>query len=135
LQGEVDEAAMDINLSGSFLLNNVLHRYIPGGIPLVPLKVGEINGDTRLSGSLLRPYVFLFFNAYCLHQLFYLYNLSNLSFIDIGYKQKLVICRFSLPHNYALSLVTTCLLWIFILVFLIWYFRVCIVDLVHFCLT
>ncbi|KAF3326963.1 TamB, inner membrane protein subunit of TAM complex [Carex littledalei] len=54
-EGEVDEAAMDINLSGSFLLDKVLHRYIPGGIPLIPLKVGEINGDTRLSGALLRP--------------------------------------------------------------------------------
>ncbi|KAJ4794147.1 embryo defective 2410 [Rhynchospora pubera] len=54
-EGEIDEAAMDINLSGSFLLDKVLHRYIPGGIPLVPLKIGEINGDTRLSGALLRP--------------------------------------------------------------------------------
>ncbi|KAJ3694159.1 hypothetical protein LUZ60_009639 [Juncus effusus] len=55
LEGEVDEGAMDVNLSGSFSLDEVLHRYIPGGIPLIPLKVGEINGDTRISGPLLKP--------------------------------------------------------------------------------
>lgn len=64
---------MDINLSGSFLLDKVLHRYIPGGIPLIPLKVGEINGDTRLSGALLRPYVFISY-CQCVYQLF-LYDL------------------------------------------------------------
>ncbi|KAL6627318.1 hypothetical protein ACP70R_031044 [Stipagrostis hirtigluma subsp. patula] len=54
-EGEIDDSAMDINLSGSILLDKVLHRYIPGGIQLIPLKIGELNGETRLSGSLIRP--------------------------------------------------------------------------------
>uniref|UniRef100_A0A0E0BY57 Translocation and assembly module TamB C-terminal domain-containing protein n=1 Tax=Oryza meridionalis TaxID=40149 RepID=A0A0E0BY57_9ORYZ len=54
-EGEGDDSAMDINLSGSILLDKVLHRYVPGGIQLIPLKIGELNGETRLSGSLIRP--------------------------------------------------------------------------------
>ncbi|OQU86203.1 hypothetical protein SORBI_3003G043200 [Sorghum bicolor] len=54
-EGEGDDSAMDINLSGTILLDKVLHRYIPGGIQLIPLKIGELNGETRLSGSLIRP--------------------------------------------------------------------------------
>ncbi|XP_022682992.1 uncharacterized protein LOC101753840 isoform X2 [Setaria italica] len=54
-EGEGDDSAMDINLSGTILLDKVLHRYIPGGIQLLPLKIGELNGETRLSGSLIRP--------------------------------------------------------------------------------
>ncbi|XP_072998908.1 protein SUBSTANDARD STARCH GRAIN 4, chloroplastic isoform X1 [Typha latifolia] len=54
-EGEVDDSAMDINLSGSFLLDKVLHRYMPEGIQLIPLKIGELNGETRLFGSLLKP--------------------------------------------------------------------------------
>ncbi|KAL6848037.1 hypothetical protein ACP4OV_022165 [Aristida adscensionis] len=54
-EGEGDDSAMDINLSGSILLDKVLHRYIPGGVQLIPLKIGELNGETRLSGSLTRP--------------------------------------------------------------------------------
>ncbi|XP_038973115.1 protein SUBSTANDARD STARCH GRAIN 4, chloroplastic isoform X2 [Phoenix dactylifera] len=54
-EGEVDDTAMDVNLSGNFLLDKVVHRYLPEGIQLMPLKIGEINGETRLSGSLLRP--------------------------------------------------------------------------------
>ena len=46
---------MDINLSGTILLDKVLHRYIPGGIQPIPLKIGELNGETRLSGSLVKP--------------------------------------------------------------------------------
>ncbi|GJN32228.1 hypothetical protein PR202_gb20718 [Eleusine coracana subsp. coracana] len=53
--GESDDSAMDINLSGSILLDKVLRRYIPGGVQLIPLKIGELNGETRLSGSLFRP--------------------------------------------------------------------------------
>ncbi|KAK3160530.1 hypothetical protein QOZ80_1BG0060740 [Eleusine coracana subsp. coracana] len=54
-EGESDDSAMDINLSGSILLDKVLRRYIPGGVQLIPLKIGELNGETRLSGSLFRP--------------------------------------------------------------------------------
>ncbi|WOL15334.1 hypothetical protein Cni_G24115 [Canna indica] len=54
-EGELEETAMDINLSGNFLLEKVLHRYLPKGVQLMPLKIGELNGETRLSGPLLRP--------------------------------------------------------------------------------
>ncbi|URE40528.1 hypothetical protein MUK42_06558 [Musa troglodytarum] len=54
-EGEVDDTAMDINLSGNFLLDKVLHRYVPKGVQLMPLRIGELNGETRLSGSLSRP--------------------------------------------------------------------------------
>ncbi|KAG8053184.1 hypothetical protein GUJ93_ZPchr0001g29271 [Zizania palustris] len=54
-EGEGDDSAMDINLSGSILLDKVLHRYIPRGIQPIPLKIGELNGETRLSGPLIRP--------------------------------------------------------------------------------
>ncbi|CAL4951973.1 unnamed protein product [Urochloa decumbens] len=54
-EGEGDDSAMDINLSGTILLDKVLHRYVPGGIQLIPVKIGELNGETRLSGSLIRP--------------------------------------------------------------------------------
>ncbi|CAD5167233.1 unnamed protein product [Musa acuminata subsp. malaccensis] len=54
-EGEVDDTAMDINLSGNFVLDKVLHRYVPKGVQLMPLRIGELNGETRLSGSLLRP--------------------------------------------------------------------------------
>ncbi|CAO2199264.1 unnamed protein product [Urochloa humidicola] len=54
-EGEGDDSAMDINLSGTILLDKVLHRYVPGGIQLIPVKIGELNGETRLSGPLIRP--------------------------------------------------------------------------------
>uniref|UniRef100_A0A6V7QQ20 Translocation and assembly module TamB C-terminal domain-containing protein n=1 Tax=Ananas comosus var. bracteatus TaxID=296719 RepID=A0A6V7QQ20_ANACO len=54
-EGEVDDTAMDVNLSGNILLDKVLQRYMPGGVPLTALKIGELNGETRVSGPLLRP--------------------------------------------------------------------------------
>ncbi|XP_068647537.1 protein TIC236, chloroplastic [Aristolochia californica] len=54
-EGEVDDSAMDINLSGNLAFDRVIHRYLPCEIQLLPLKIGEINGGTRLSGSLSRP--------------------------------------------------------------------------------
>jgi len=46
---------MDVNLSGTFSFDKILHRYLPRGIEVMPLKIGELNGETKLSGSLLRP--------------------------------------------------------------------------------
>ncbi|XP_074570034.1 protein SUBSTANDARD STARCH GRAIN 4, chloroplastic isoform X1 [Curcuma longa] len=54
-EGEVDDTAMDVNFSGNFLLDKVLHRYLPKDLHLMPLKIGELNGETRLSGSFSRP--------------------------------------------------------------------------------
>lgn len=54
-EGEVDDAAIDVNFSGNLSFDNILHRYIPGYLHLMPLRLGDLNGETKLSGSLLRP--------------------------------------------------------------------------------
>ncbi|PKI34472.1 hypothetical protein CRG98_045132 [Punica granatum] len=54
-EGELDETAMDVNLSGNMFFEKILQRYIPGYLHLMPLKLGDISGETKLSGSLLRP--------------------------------------------------------------------------------
>lgn len=53
-EGEVDDSAMDINLSGNLLFDKVIHHYSPG-IELMPLSIGELHGETKLFGSLLKP--------------------------------------------------------------------------------
>lgn len=55
LQGEVDDTALDVNFSGNFSFDKILHRYIPDYLHLIPLKLGDLSGETKLSGSLLRP--------------------------------------------------------------------------------
>ncbi|XP_048494076.1 protein TIC236, chloroplastic isoform X2 [Beta vulgaris subsp. vulgaris] len=54
-EAEVDETALDVNLSGSLSFNKILHRYIPGFLDLLPMKLGELKGETKVSGSLLKP--------------------------------------------------------------------------------
>lgn len=54
-QGEVDETAIDVNLSGSLAFDSIVLRYIPSYYHQMPLKLGVLNGETKLSGSLLRP--------------------------------------------------------------------------------
>ncbi|XP_050388315.1 protein TIC236, chloroplastic isoform X2 [Argentina anserina] len=54
-EGEVDDTSMDVNFSGSMCFDKIVHRYIPGYLQLMPLKLGDLNGETKLSGSLLRP--------------------------------------------------------------------------------
>ncbi|KAB2629418.1 hypothetical protein D8674_034213 [Pyrus ussuriensis x Pyrus communis] len=54
-EGEVDDTSMDVNFSGSMCFDKILHRYVPGYLQLMPLKLGVLNGETKLSGSLLRP--------------------------------------------------------------------------------
>ncbi|KAI3848153.1 hypothetical protein MKX03_015643 [Papaver bracteatum] len=54
-EGEVDDTAMDVNFSGNLSFDKVMHRYLPGEIQLMPLKIGELKGETKLSGALLRP--------------------------------------------------------------------------------
>ncbi|XP_008378290.3 protein TIC236, chloroplastic-like isoform X1 [Malus domestica] len=54
-EGEVDDTSMDVNFSGSLCFDKILHRYVPGYLQLMPLKLGVLNGETKLSGSLLRP--------------------------------------------------------------------------------
>lgn len=55
LQGEEDDTAMDVNFSGNLGFEKILDRYMPGYLQLIPLKLGDLNGETKLSGSLLRP--------------------------------------------------------------------------------
>lgn len=54
-EGEVDDSALDVNFSGNLCFDKIMHRYIPGYLQLMPLKLGDLNGETKLSGSLLRP--------------------------------------------------------------------------------
>ncbi|XP_054798744.1 protein TIC236, chloroplastic-like isoform X2 [Prosopis cineraria] len=54
-EGREDEAAIDVNFSGSLAFDKIMLRYIPSYHHLIPLKLGNINGETKLSGSLLRP--------------------------------------------------------------------------------
>ncbi|PKA54157.1 hypothetical protein AXF42_Ash018167 [Apostasia shenzhenica] len=55
LEGEVDDTAMDVNFSGKFSFDKVLKRYLPEGAQLTPFKFGQVNAETKLSGSLLKP--------------------------------------------------------------------------------
>ncbi|KAL9313337.1 hypothetical protein ACSQ67_018789 [Phaseolus vulgaris] len=50
-----DDTAIDANFSGSFILEKIMLRYVPSYHHLMPLKFGVLNGNTKLSGSLLRP--------------------------------------------------------------------------------
>ncbi|KAG8375520.1 hypothetical protein BUALT_Bualt10G0108300 [Buddleja alternifolia] len=54
-EGEVDDTAMDVNFSGNLCFDKIMHRYIPGYLQTMPLKLGDLNGETKVSGSLLRP--------------------------------------------------------------------------------
>ncbi|KAG9459336.1 hypothetical protein H6P81_003844 [Aristolochia fimbriata] len=54
-EGEDDNSALDIKLSGKLSFDRVFGWYLPSDIQLLPLKIGEISGDTRLCGSLSRP--------------------------------------------------------------------------------
>ncbi|XP_073223817.1 protein TIC236, chloroplastic-like isoform X2 [Cicer arietinum] len=54
-EGEVDETAIDVNLSGSLAFDNIVLRYIPSYYHQMPLKLGVLNGETKMSGSLLKP--------------------------------------------------------------------------------
>lgn len=46
---------MDVNFSGNLCFDKIMHRYIPGYLQTMPLKLGDLNGETKVSGSLLRP--------------------------------------------------------------------------------
>ncbi|KHN25513.1 hypothetical protein glysoja_043027 [Glycine soja] len=54
-EGEEDETSIDVNFSGSLAIDNIVLRYIPSSYQQMPLKLGVLNGETKLSGSLLRP--------------------------------------------------------------------------------
>ncbi|XVE71601.1 hypothetical protein DITRI_Ditri10aG0164400 [Diplodiscus trichospermus] len=54
-EGEEDDSAMDVNFSGSLSFDKIMERYIPGYLRLMPLKLGDLSGETKLSGSLLKP--------------------------------------------------------------------------------
>lgn len=54
-EAEQDETALDVNLSGNLSFDKILQRYLPGLPQLLPLKLGELKGETKVSGSLLKP--------------------------------------------------------------------------------
>ncbi|XP_021275631.1 uncharacterized protein LOC110410318 [Herrania umbratica] len=54
-EGEEDDTALDVNFSGNLSFDKIMQRYIPGYLHLMPLKLGDLSGETKLSGSLLKP--------------------------------------------------------------------------------
>ncbi|XP_075491996.1 protein TIC236, chloroplastic [Primulina tabacum] len=54
-EGEVDDTALDINFSGNLYFDRIMRRYVPGYHQAMPLKLEDLNGETQVSGSLLRP--------------------------------------------------------------------------------
>ncbi|XP_012571674.1 protein TIC236, chloroplastic-like isoform X2 [Cicer arietinum] len=54
-EGEEDETSIDVNFSGSLAFEKIMLHYIPNYHSLMPLKLGVLHGETRLSGSLSRP--------------------------------------------------------------------------------
>ncbi|XP_071741656.1 protein TIC236, chloroplastic-like [Rutidosis leptorrhynchoides] len=54
-EGEEDDTAMDVNFSGNLCFDKIMGQYVPGYNHLVPFKLGDLNGETKLSGSLLKP--------------------------------------------------------------------------------
>lgn len=54
-EGEVDDTAIDVNFSGNLCFNNIMQRYLPGYLQAMPFKLGDLMGETKVSGSLLRP--------------------------------------------------------------------------------
>ncbi|KAG0473321.1 hypothetical protein HPP92_015178 [Vanilla planifolia] len=55
-EGEMNDSAMDINFSGKFLFDKVLQRYLRGDLQLMPFKIGNVNWEIKLSGSLVQPW-------------------------------------------------------------------------------
>ncbi|TYJ32084.1 hypothetical protein E1A91_A05G012400v1 [Gossypium mustelinum] len=54
-EGEEDDTAVDVNFSGNLFVDKIMLRYMPGDVHLMPLKLGDLSGETKLSGSLLKP--------------------------------------------------------------------------------
>ncbi|MBA0806631.1 hypothetical protein Gohar_022500, partial [Gossypium harknessii] len=55
-EGEEDDTAVDVNFSGNLSVDKIMLRYMPGHVHLMPLKLGDLSGETKLSGSLLKPW-------------------------------------------------------------------------------
>ncbi|XP_019179346.1 PREDICTED: uncharacterized protein LOC109174580 isoform X1 [Ipomoea nil] len=62
-EGEIDDTAMDLNFSGSLSFDNIMDRYVPDFFQVMPLQLGVLNGETKLSGSLLKPRFDIKWNA------------------------------------------------------------------------
>ncbi|XP_054788794.1 protein TIC236, chloroplastic-like isoform X2 [Prosopis cineraria] len=54
-EGEEDETALDVNFSGNLGIDKIILRYIPSYYHLMSFKLGDLNGETKVSGSLLKP--------------------------------------------------------------------------------
>ncbi|GAB4854197.1 hypothetical protein Ancab_022779 [Ancistrocladus abbreviatus] len=54
-EAEENETALDVNFSGNLCFDKIVRRYLPSYLHLLPLEFGELKGETKVSGSLLRP--------------------------------------------------------------------------------
>ncbi|XP_028802385.1 uncharacterized protein LOC114757483 isoform X2 [Neltuma alba] len=52
-EGEEDETALDVNFSGSLAIDKIMLRYMPSYFQ--SFKLGDLNGETKVSGPLLKP--------------------------------------------------------------------------------
>ncbi|CAH9071974.1 unnamed protein product [Cuscuta epithymum] len=62
-EGEIDDTAIDVNFSGSLSFDNIMNRYVPGFLQVTRLRLGLLNGETKLSGSLFKPRFDIKWNA------------------------------------------------------------------------
>ncbi|KAI4376157.1 hypothetical protein MLD38_013947 [Melastoma candidum] len=54
-EGELDDSAMDMNFSGNLCFDNILKRYMADHLQSMSPKLGDLTGETKLSGSLMKP--------------------------------------------------------------------------------
>ncbi|XP_057851125.2 protein SUBSTANDARD STARCH GRAIN 4, chloroplastic isoform X2 [Cryptomeria japonica] len=54
-EGDLDDNAVDVNFSGNVLFDNVLRHYTSDGIQKLPVKLGDVNIEAKVFGSILRP--------------------------------------------------------------------------------
>ncbi|KAH9324119.1 hypothetical protein KI387_004297 [Taxus chinensis] len=54
-EGEMDENAVEVNFSGNVHFDNVVRHYALDAIQVIPVKLGDVNIEAKLFGSILRP--------------------------------------------------------------------------------
>lgn len=53
-EGEMDDSAVDFNFSGNVDFDNVVKHCLPNGVQAMPMKLGYLNGEAKVYGSILK---------------------------------------------------------------------------------
>lgn len=53
-EGEMDDSAVDFNFSGNVDFDNVVKHFLPNGVQAMPMKLGYLNGEAKVYGSILK---------------------------------------------------------------------------------